>query len=64
MRLIRAARARAGELEDLEPVPKRSARLATKSRHREQKPESQARKVMMKRLGLEEKTKLPDESLL
>jgi hypothetical protein len=43
-------------------VPKRSARLATKSRHREQKPEAQTRKVM-KRLGLEEvETELPDEA--
>jgi hypothetical protein len=63
LRLTRAARARAGELDDSELVPKRSARLAAKSRHREQKPEAQARKVMMKRLGLEEvPTELPDEA--
>jgi hypothetical protein len=37
--------------------------LAAKSRHREQKPEAQARKVVMKRLGLEEvPTELPDEA--
>jgi hypothetical protein len=43
----------------LELVPKRSARLAAKSRHREQKPEA----VMMKRLGLEEvPTELPNEA--
>ena len=63
LRLTRAARARAGELDDSELVPKRSARLAAKSRHREQKPEAQARKVMMKRLWLEEvETELPDEA--
>jgi hypothetical protein len=63
LRLTRAARARAGELDDLELVPKRSAMLAAKSRHREQKPEAQARKVVMKRLGLEEvPTELPDEA--
>jgi hypothetical protein len=63
LRLTRAARARAGELDDSELVPKRSARLAAKSRHREQKPEAQARKVMMKCLGLEEvPTELPDEA--
>ena len=63
MQLTWAARARAGELDDSELVPKRSARLAAKSRHREQKPEAQARKVMMKRLGLEEvETELPDEA--
>ena len=63
LRLTWAARARAGELDDSELVPKRSARLAAKSRHREQKPEAQARKVMMKRLGLEEvETELPDEA--
>jgi hypothetical protein len=45
LRRTRAARARAGELDDSELVPKRSARLAAKSRHREPKPEAQARKV-------------------
>jgi hypothetical protein len=63
LRRTRAERARAGELDDSELVPKRSARLAAKSKHREQKPEAQARKVMMKRLGLEEVvTELPDEA--
>lgn len=37
-------------------VPKRSARLAAKSRYRESKLEAQARKVMMKRIGLEVET--------
>jgi hypothetical protein len=58
-RRTRAARARAGELDDSELVPKRSARLAAKSAHREPKPEAQTRKVMMKRLGLEVETELP-----
>ena len=62
MRLTPAARARAGELDDSELVPKRSARLAAKSRHREQKPEAQARRVMMKCLGLKVETELPDEA--
>jgi hypothetical protein len=63
LRLTQAARARAGQLDDSELIPKRSARLAAKSRHREQKPKAQARKVMTKRLGLEEvPTKLPDEA--
>ena len=63
LRLTRAARARAGELDDSELVPKRSVRLAAKSRHREHKPEAQAWKVTMKRLGLEEvETELPDET--
>ena len=59
--VTRSARARA--IEDDELVPKRSARLAAKSKHREQKPEAQARKVMMKRLGVEVETQLPDEAL-
>ena len=62
LRLTWAARARAGELDDSELVPKRSARLAANSWHREQKPEPQVRKVMMKRLGLEVETELPDEA--
>jgi hypothetical protein len=40
LRLTQAVRARAGELDDSELVPKRSARLAAKSRHRGQKPEA------------------------
>ncbi|CAD6272866.1 unnamed protein product [Miscanthus lutarioriparius] len=63
LRLTRVARTRAGELDDSELIPKRSARLAAKSRHREQKLEAQAWKVMMKRLGLEEvETELPDKT--
>jgi hypothetical protein len=62
LRRTRAARARAGELDDSELVPKRSARLAAKSMHREPKPEAQVRNVMMKRLGLEVETGLPDEA--
>jgi len=41
-------------------VPKRSARLAAKSKFREPKPEAQARKVMMKRIGLETPTEVLD----
>jgi hypothetical protein len=41
-------------------VPKRNARLAAKSKFKEPKPEAQARKVMMKRLGLETPTEVPD----
>ncbi|CAD6228420.1 unnamed protein product [Miscanthus lutarioriparius] len=62
LRLTQVARARVGELDDSDLVPKRSARLAAKSRHREQKPEAQARKVMMKCLGLEVETELPNEA--
>jgi hypothetical protein len=62
LRQIRAARARARELDDSELVPKRSARLAAKSKHREPKPEARARKVMMKRLGVEVEMQLPDNA--
>jgi hypothetical protein len=50
------------DLEDDEWIPKRSARLAAKSKFREAKPEAQARKVMMKKLGLQIETKEPDEA--
>ena len=40
LRLTRATRARRGVLDDSELVPKRSARLAAKSRHREPKSEA------------------------
>ena len=43
-------------------VPKCSAQLAAKSKFREPKPEAQARKVMMKRIGLETPTEVPDEA--
>lgn len=43
-------------------IPKRSACLAVKSRFRADKPEAQARKVMMKKLGLEVETEVPDEA--
>jgi hypothetical protein len=48
--------------EDDDFVPKRSIRLAKKSAHREPKPEAQARKVMLKRIGLEVETARPDEA--
>jgi hypothetical protein len=60
LRQTRSARAWAGELDESELVPKRNARLATKSKHREPKPKAQAMKVMMKRLGVEVETQLPD----
>jgi len=43
-------------------VPKHNARLAAKNKFREPKPEAQARKVMMKRLGFETATELPDQA--
>jgi hypothetical protein len=58
LRITRAAR----ERDDEELIPKRSSRLAAKSRFREPKPEAQIMKVMMKRLGIEVETQLPDEA--
>lgn len=43
---------------DAELVPKRSARLAAKSKNRLPKPEAQARKVLMKKAGIQVRTKL------
>jgi DNA-dependent RNA polymerase auxiliary subunit epsilon len=60
LRKTRAARDK--EIEDEDLVPKRSARLAAKSRYMEAKPKTQARKVMMKNLGFEVETELPDET--
>jgi len=48
--------------EDLLWVPRRSARLAANSRYRENKPDAQARKVLMKKLGYEVDTERPDEA--
>ena len=59
-RMTRAEKARV--LEEDELVPKRSARLAAKSKYRAARPEAQARKVMNKRLGVEVETELPDEA--
>ena len=42
-------------------VPKHNARLAAKNKFREPKPEAQARKVMMKRLGFETATEVPNQ---
>jgi len=58
LRITRDPRARSDE----ELIPRRSARLAAKSKHREQKPEAQARKVMMKRFGFDVETEHPDEA--
>jgi hypothetical protein len=55
-------RERARERTDAELVPKRSARLAVKSKNRLPKPEAQARKVMMKKAGIQVDTELPDEA--
>lgn len=46
--------------DDEDFIPKRSIRLAAKSQFRAAKPKDQARKVTMKRLGLEVKTEVPD----
>jgi hypothetical protein len=62
LRQTRSTRAAAQEPNDEELIPKRSARLAAKSKHREPKPEAQARKVMMKRLSVHVDTELPDEA--
>lgn len=43
-------------------VPKRSARLAAKSKHMVPKPQDQVRKVMMKRLGVQVETEHLDEA--
>lgn len=43
-------------------VLKRTESLAAKSNHREPHPKAQARKVMMRRLGFEVETAVPDEA--
>jgi len=43
-------------------IPKRSACLAAKSKNRLQKPKAHARKVMMRRIGVEVEMQLPDEA--
>lgn len=55
---VRVTRARMYD----EFIPKCSERLAVKSIHRDLKPEAQARKVMMKRLGLKVETERLDEA--
>lgn len=47
---------------DEELVPKRSARLAVKSRFRATKPDAQVRKVLMKKLGEDVPTEEPDRA--
>jgi hypothetical protein len=47
---------------DEELIPKRSARLAAKTKSRAAQPEAQARKVMMRRIGLDLETVRPDEA--
>jgi hypothetical protein len=46
--------------DDSELVPKRSARLAAKSKHRAPNPEVQARRVKLKRIGAYEENEEPD----
>jgi hypothetical protein len=53
---------KATEGTDTALIPKRSARLAAKSVHREANPKAQARKVMMKRAGIHVETELPDQA--
>lgn len=62
LRITWAVRARSDGVDDSELVPNRSARLAAKSKNRLHQPEAQARKVMMKRVGVEVETQLPDEA--
>jgi hypothetical protein len=62
LRMTRAAKSQAQERDDQELVPKRSARLAAKSKNRAPRPEAQARKVMKKKIGVEVETQLPDEA--
>lgn len=42
--------------------PQRSARLAAKSKFRANKPDAQARKIMMKKLDVPGETELPDQA--
>ena len=48
--------------DDGDIVPKRSARFAAKNKLRAPKPEAQARKVLMKELGLLVETAKPDKA--
>ena len=52
--------ARSHNRTDEELVPKRSARLAAKYRHKEPRPEDQARKVMMRKFDIDVATEHPD----
>jgi hypothetical protein len=49
-------------IDTVEWLPKRSARLAAKSRFREEKPDKQARKILMRKLGYDVQTEHPDEA--
>ena len=51
--VTRAEKARAACCEDQDLIPKRSARRAAKSKNRLQKPKAHARKVMMRRIGVD-----------
>ena len=58
LRTTRLARSRNRTDEEL--VPKRSARLAAKYRHKEPRPEDQARKIMMRKFDIDVATEHPD----
>ena len=59
---LRITNQRADTREDAELVPKRSARLAAKSKFRANKPDAQARKILMKKLGEDVPTEEPDQA--
>lgn len=61
-RLCKTWAAKAREQTDEELIPKRSARLVAKCKSRDPRPEAQARKVMMRRIGLNTETVKPDEA--
>lgn len=61
-RLRRTRATRARDLRDEDLIPKRSARLAAKSKLRAPQPEAQAWKVLMRRIGLDLETVRPDEA--
>ena len=59
---LRITRRELDERPDAELIPKRSARLAAKSKFRASKPDAQARKILMKKLGEDVPTEEPDQA--
>jgi len=59
---LRFTRRGLDERPDAELIPKRSARLAAKSKFRASKPDAQARKILMKKLGEDVPTEEPDRA--
>jgi hypothetical protein len=57
---LRITRRGPDERLDAELIPKRSARLAAKSKFRASKPDAEARKILMKKLGEDVPTEEPD----